>query len=63
MFWSIIIERISPDLYLALKLQSQNLKELESLVEEVEGVHPGSGRTSRSVARNQVPKAEIGFLV
>ena len=61
MFWSIIIERISPDLYLALKLQSQNLK--QNLDDEVEGVHAGSGRTSRSVAWNQVPKAEVGFLV
>ena len=63
MFWSINYKRINSTLKLTLKHQSQNLKELESLVEEVEGVHPGSGRTSRSVARNQVPKAEIGFLV
>ena len=43
-----------------LKLQSQKLR--ESLVERVEGVHPGSDRTSLSVAQNQVPRHKISFL-
>ena len=42
-----------------LQLQNQSLK--ESLVEGVERVHPGSDCTSRSVARNQVPRHKPGF--
>ena len=48
MFWSINYKMISSN----LKLQCQKSK--ESLVKEVEEVHPGSGR-SESVARNQIP--------
>ena len=32
------------------------------MVDGVEGVHPGSDRTSRSVAPNQVPRHKSDFI-